>query len=333
MPRPTSLLRWSHLVVFWGLCIGLASSASAESPMARSQAPGYYRMMLGQFEVTALLDGFVNLNAALLRNIPDSEAQTLLARAFVDDPRKIPTSCNTFLVNTGSKLLLFDAGGGKTMGPGLGDLPQNLKAAGYTPEQVDLVLVTHLHPDHMGGLVAEGKPAFPKAVVYLAQAENDYWLSVAEPEGVPDGYKKHLQAAREQVRAVAAGYLASNRWKTFDSASLPIPGVKPIPIPGHTPGHTAYEISCDGQSFLIIGDMIHLGAVQFARPEATVLFDANPAQAASSRTALFGRIAGSKTFVAAMHLPFPGIGHLRADDKNVYTWIPIDRSPMRSPEK
>jgi glyoxylase-like metal-dependent hydrolase (beta-lactamase superfamily II) len=304
----------------------LPSIASAEAPMVKTQAPGFYRMMLGQFEVTALLDGFVRLDSALLRDIPESDIQTLLARMFVDDPHKLQTSCNAYLINTGSKLVLVDAGG-KATGPALGCLLQNLKASGYSPEQVDAVLMTHLHPDHVGGLVDEGKPAFPKAVVYLAKAENDYWLSDSEPEGVPAKYKSHLQKARKMVRDIAAPYLAAGQWKALENDALPIAGVKPVPTPGHTPGHLAFEVASDGQSLLIIGDLVHFAAVQFARPEASDVFDVNLAQAASARATLFRHAAESKALVAGMHLPFPGIGRLRADGNNVYCWIPIDRGP------
>ena len=98
-------------------------------------------------------------------------------------------------------------------------------------------------------------------------------------------------------------------------------------VPGHTPGHTAYEIESDGQSLLILGDMIHCAAVQFARPEAAVSFDADAKQAVSTREAVFRRVADGKTLVAGMHLPFPGIGRLRVEGKNAYSWAPIEYSP------
>ena len=168
----------------------------AAAPMQKTQAPGYYRMMVGQYEVTALCDGMVELDAGLLKNISETDIHDLLARALVDNPHKIPAPANAYLINMGSKLVLVDAGGGKTF-PGLGHLGENLAAAGYKPEQVDAVLITHLHPDHVGGLLsAEGKPAFPNAVVYLAKAENDCWLGEVEPK-VPEMYKEHLAQARK----------------------------------------------------------------------------------------------------------------------------------------
>jgi glyoxylase-like metal-dependent hydrolase (beta-lactamase superfamily II) len=307
----------------------LALNASAEAPMQKSQASGYYRMMLGQFEITALFDGVVDLDAALLKNVSETEIQKLLARAFIDNSHKLPTSVNAYLVNTGSKLVLIDAGSGTSLGPTLGRLVQNLDASGYKPEQVDAVLITHLHPDHVAGLTnAGGKPVFPKAVVYVRKAEQDYWFSAAEPENVPPAFKEHLQKVRKMVRDTANPYQALNQWKTFENADLPISGVKAVSIPGHTPGHTAYEIQSEGRSLLILGDMIHCAAVQFARPDAAVSFDENPKQAVSTRETMFRRVADGKTLVAGMHLPFPGIGRVRLEGTDVYSWVPIDYSPM-----
>jgi glyoxylase-like metal-dependent hydrolase (beta-lactamase superfamily II) len=323
------LRRFSLLAVLGCLyLIGMPSAILADAPMQKSQAPGYYRIMFGKFEITALFDGVVEINAGLLQNISQEETQKLLARAFVENPQKMPTSTNAYLINTGAKLVLVDAGGGTFYGPTLGRLMDNIKASGYKPEQVDAVLITHLHPDHVAGLVnAQGKPNFPKAVVYVAKAEQDFWLSKAEPKNIPPEYQEHLTQARKLVHDTAQPYIALDQWKTFDSASLPIPGIKAIPIPGHTAGHTAYEIYSEGQTFLIIGDMVHFAAVQFSKPGAAVSFDVDAKQAAATREELFRRIADGKTLVAGMHLSFPGIGRLRSDGQNAYTWVPIDYSP------
>ena len=169
--------------------------------MQKTQAPGYYRMMLGQFEITALFDGGMELDSGLLRNVSREDIDSLLKRAMIDDPKKVPTSTNAYLINTGAKLVLVDAGGGAAFGGVLGHLPKNLVAAGYKPEQVDFVLITHLHDDHFAGLTdAEGKPVYPNAVVYVAKNENDYWFSETEPS-VPKEYKELLQNARK-LRAI-----------------------------------------------------------------------------------------------------------------------------------
>ena len=306
----------------------LPSVLRAEALMVRTQAPGYYRLMLGQFEVTALLDGCVELDASLLRNASDAEIQTLLAGRFIDNPHKIPTSVNAYLINTGPKLILIDAGGGNLCGPAMGSLSQNLKASGYQPDQIDAVFITHLHPDHADGLLdPAGKPAFPKATVYVSKPESDYWLSTADPQEVPPEFRQHMEGAIKLVRKVAAPYIAADRWKTFSGADLPIAGLRAVPIPGHTPGHTAYEVTSGDQSLLVIGDMVHCAAVQFPRPDVAVSFDSDPKQAVASREALFRRVAAAKTLIAGMHIPFPGLGHLRADGTNAYTWVPVEHSP------
>jgi glyoxylase-like metal-dependent hydrolase (beta-lactamase superfamily II) len=308
---------------------GQATAAAAEAPMQKTQAPGYYRMMLGEFEITALFDGIVPLDVSQLKNVTETEAAKLLALALTaGDPHKLPTSANAFLVNTGSKLVLVDTGGGTAFGKGLGQASRNLEAAGYKPEQVDAVLITHLHFDHIGGLLnAEGKAAFPNAVVYLAKAESDYWLSETEPE-VPAAFKEHMKQARKLAASAAKPYLATDRWKMIENGRLPIAGIRPVAAPGHTPGHTAYEIRSGEQKLLIIGDMIHIPAVQFARPDAAVSFDSDPKQAVATHHALLHRVDGGTTFVAGMHLPFPGIGRVRNDGKTGYVWIPIEYAPL-----
>jgi glyoxylase-like metal-dependent hydrolase (beta-lactamase superfamily II) len=338
--------------------LGRTVDAAGEAPMQRIQVPGFYRMMLGEFEITALFDGAIDLDAGLLKNLSQAEIDTLLKRALIADPHKVATATNAYMINTAAKLVLVDTGGGATFGRGLGHLRENLAAAGYRPSQVDVVLVTHLHFDHGGGLIdAEGQSAFPNAVVYLAKAENDYWLSQEEPD-VPAVYKDALKKARKLARDAAKPYIDSGRWKTFENSSnrtgteesvgqdsaggeepsrqspptpwsgLPISGIKPVAIHGHTPGHTAYEVRSKGQTLLIIGDTVHFAAVQFARPDAAVAFDVDPKQAATTREALFRQIADVTTFVADMHAAFPGIGRLRSDGKGGYVWVPIEFSPL-----
>jgi glyoxylase-like metal-dependent hydrolase (beta-lactamase superfamily II) len=310
--------------------LGFTADLTAEAPMQKTQAPGYYRMMVGEFEVTALFDGIVQLDAGLLLNVPEKEVRELLDRALMDNLHKIPTSANAYAINTGSKLVLVDTGGGRTFGVELGHSIENLAAAGYRPEQVDAVLITHLHGDHVGGLLnAQGKPAFPNAVVYIAKAEHDFWLSDVEPKA-PDKYKEHLRQARRVARSIAEPYLALNRWKTFENGNLPVAGIRAVPIPGHTPGHTAYEIESKGEKFIIIGDTVHIAAVQFARPDAAVSFDSDPKQAAATHKAIFRRIADGKTLIADMHIAFPGIGRMRSDGKKGYAWVPIEYSPLRA---
>lgn len=308
-----------------GLAFTAPAPALAAAPQVKLQVPGYYRLMLGQAEVTTLFDGAIELDAKLLHNATPAEIQKLLARMFVNSP-KIPTGVNAFLANANGKLVLVDTGAGKLFGPTLGNVVANLKAAGYTPEQVDVVLVTHLHADHFGALVdAEGKPTFPNAVVRVAKADADFWLSEEVAAKVPEDKRGFFKMARD----VAAPLVAAGKWQPFVTGDELAPGFKAVPTPGHTPGHTSYELTSDGQTLLLLGDLVHNAHVQFPRPDVTIEFDTDSKQAALTRKTIFKRTAQSKELVGGAHLPFPGLGHVRADSKTAYSWVPVEFSPVK----
>ncbi|MHB1183709.1 MAG: MBL fold metallo-hydrolase [Desulfobulbia bacterium] len=304
--------------------MGFAPLAQAEVPQVATQVPGYYRIQLGQFEITALYDGAIELDAKLLRNAKATDLQRLLSRMFVGNP-KMQTAVNAYLVNTGSHLVLVDTGAAKLFGPSLGYVLQNMKAAGYEPGQVDTVVITHLHGDHMGGLNdASGQPIFPKARVLVSQADNDFWLSQKVAEEAPAKAQPYFKMARD----TAAPYLASGQWQTFSDGSVLVPGIEAVKANGHTPGHTAYAVESEGQKLLIWGDVVHAHAVQFARPGVSIEFDVDQKQAIATRRSLMKAMAASKSLVAGMHLPFPGLGHVRAEGKGSYSWVPIEFGPL-----
>jgi glyoxylase-like metal-dependent hydrolase (beta-lactamase superfamily II) len=304
--------------------LGFSPLAQAEAPRAQTQVPGYYRTQLGQFEVTALYDGAIELDTKLLKHASAADLNYLLARMFVGNP-KMQTAVNAYLINTGSHLVLVDAGAAKLFGPSLGFVLQNMKAAGYEPEQVDAVVITHLHVDHMGGLNdVNGRPIFPKAKVFVPQADNDFWLSQQTADSAP----KEMQPFFKMARDTAAPYQSSGQWHTFAEGSVLVPGIQAVKANGHTPGHTAYAIESDGQKLLIWGDLVHAHAVQFARPGVSFEYDVDQKQAIITRRSIMKAMAESKSLVAGMHLPFPGIGHVRADGRGTYSWVPVEFQPM-----
>ncbi len=301
----------------------LVATAHAGAPQVKTQAPGFYRMMLGDFEITALSDGTVDLKPGeLLTNTTPAEVTSYLQRSF--ESTAVPTSVNAYLVNTGDKLVLIDTGAAKLFGPTLGNLLTNLAAAGYKPEQVDAVLITHMHPDHVGGLVADGKIAFPNATVHADQRDAAFWLEKAQLDKAPDAMKEFFQGAMASM----GPYVTAGRFKAFDGSTELFPGIRALATPGHTPGHSVYSIESKGQKLVLWGDLMHVAAVQFAKPAVTIAFDVDSPAASVQRRKAYADAAKGRYLVAAAHLPFPGIGHLRAEGKG-YVFVPLTYNTVR----
>jgi len=298
--------------------VAVCAAAHAGPPPVKGQAPGWYRMALGQFEITALSDGTVKLPVdQLLSNTTPVAVNRMLARQYLKAP--VETSVNGYLVNTGTKLVLIDTGAATLFGPTLGKLVANLRASGYTPEQVDEVYLTHFHPDHVGGLMNGDKMAFPNAVVRADMREADFWLSKANLDAAPEANKGFFQGAMASMNA----YVAAGKFKPFDGDTELLPGIRAIATRGHTPGHANYVIESDGNRMVMWGDLMHVAAVQFLQPDVTIGFDTDPKAAAPQRRKAYADAAAKGYFVAVAHVSFPGIGRLRADGKG-YQWIPAN---------
>ena len=300
-----------------------APAAFAAAPLAGTNAPGFFRVMLGDFEVTALSDGTVDLPMDKLLQQPAAATNKELARSWLSAP--LETSVTGYLVNTGGKLVLIDAGAGNLFGPTLGKLLANLKASGYQPEQVDEIYLTHLHPDHVGGLAANGQTAFPNAIVRADQRDTDFWLSQAKLDQAPADSKGFFQGAMASL----SPYSAAKHLQPFNAAGAELaPGIRANAGYGHTPGHTTYLVESKGKKLLLIGDLIHVGAVQFDHPEVTIGFDSDSKTAAAARLKTFQAVAKDGTLVGASHLSFPGLGHLRGAGK-AFDWVPVNYTQLR----
>src|SRR5712692_4016798 len=210
---------------------------SEGSKLDKPQA-GYYRMKIGKVDVTALTDGTISVDfLPLLTNTKPGEVESLLAREYVK-PTSVQASMNAYLIELDSKLILVDTGAGQLLGPKLDKLPDSLRAAGVQPEQITDILLTHIHPDHSGGLTVGGRRVFPNAVVHVDRRELDFWTDKAVGEKLPEPSKSFFQTVEKTV----GPYIASNQIQTFDGAIRLFTGIRAIPAYGHTPGQTFYAL-------------------------------------------------------------------------------------------
>lgn len=305
------------------LCLAMASSfavpTSSFAAGERAEGPGWYRTMIGRFTVTALWDGTLEMpvDQVFARPAP-ATLKALLAQAGMPAAMTLPV--NAFVIDTGSRIVMVDTGTGtsRSFGDKLGRLQANLNAAGYTPEQIDEIYVTHMHTDHVGGLSIDGRAVFPKAIVRAEAREAGHYLSRETMAAHPDD-KEDFESAMASLEP----YVKSGRFSPFEGRTELVPGVQARPAVGHTPGHTAYVVESDGQRLILWGDLMHVAPVQFPRPDATVRFDFSQKDSAARRAEIFREAARDGSWVAAAHVGFPGIGKLRAAKGGGYVWTPI----------
>jgi glyoxylase-like metal-dependent hydrolase (beta-lactamase superfamily II) len=319
------MTRLVHLLLAAACLAGavLPTAVRAEAPMVKTQA-GWWRVLVGDFEVTALSDGTVKLPVLQLLRGDPARLKAALERGYLGE--MVETSVNGYLVNTGGKLVLIDTGAGPLFGPTLGSLVQNLRAAGYRPEQVDEVYVSHMHPDHVGGLMAGTARAFPNATLRIDKRDVDYWLSAANMNAAPESARGFFQGAMASV----GPYQQAGKLRPFEGATELVPGVRALPAYGHTPGHTVYSVESKGERLVLWGDLMHVAAVQFEDPSVTIQFDTDSTPAAQQRAQAYADAARGGYLVGAPHLSFPGLGRLRGNaDGKGYTFVPVNYSGLK----
>lgn len=315
--RNLKLFAAALLVALAG-AVAQPNSVWAAASQHHDQAPGFYRMKVGDLEVTALYDGAAAFDPHWLT--AKKAATDRVAAALREDPHLLDVGDIGFLVNTGKQLILIDAGAGTWFGGGsLGRLVDSLRSAGYAPEQIDRVFVTHLHSDHIGGLTTQdGQRVFVNAEVFVSTAESDFWLSPEIAAKAP----KDAQPFFRSAQGIAAPYIKAGKWHTFRDTDVLVDGMQLVSLHGHTPGHTGYEFSSQGQKILFWGDTIHVQLVQLSHPDITVVFDSDHAAAAATRKLLLAKVAREGVLIAGPHMPYPGMGRLRKEAHG-YVWAPV----------
>lgn len=295
------------------------------SNISSRQIAGYHRMAVGNVIVTALYDGTVALNPLNFSGITDDQRLSSLQNLFLATEGMIDTSVNAWVIDSGSRILLVDVGSGTVAGPSMGRLLENLEAAGYKAEDVDALLITHLHIDHVSGAADEqGKAVYPNATMYASKADADFWLNDETQATLPEEQDNFVKFAKDGV----APYAAAGRFVTFKDGDVLEDGLLTVvAFPGHTPGHSGFRLESNGQTLLFWGDIAHMPAIQLAHASATISLDIDPVQAVASRERALKLAAETGWLIAGSHAPFPGFGRIRKDAEG-HSWVPAEYAAL-----
>ena len=300
------LSRRSMIALGAGLgATALTNNAFARAPKLGTQSPYFYRFKLGDAEVTVVSDGQLPLGdpSGAFLGVPKEEVAKMLTDNFMS-PTNVVLEQNAPIVNFGDRLVLFDTGMGtaKAFGPTTGRLIKSINEAGIKPEDIDAVVFSHAHIDHIGGVVDDSnKVLFPNAQFYLAQSDFDFWTDEGKL-GSP--LKDFVVHARKNLMPVR------DRIKFFKDGEQFLPGVTAMAAPGHTVGHTIFNVESAGKSFIFMGDLSHHSVLLLERPRMEFAYDSDPKQAAATRVRLLDTIAANKTAVMSYHFAWPGFGHV-----------------------
>ena len=319
MKSPIQLTRRHFIVTAAATPLAVpVTGAFAAADFKGTQAPGFFRFKLGDFEITMLTDG---LNTTPLgfsaSNIDEEQLKTYLkANQLPTDQRQ--SHLNVCLINTGDHLILVDAGSGDNFRDTAGKLTESLEAAGHEREDVDAVIITHGHPDHIWGIIDdfEEEPRFPNASYFINPTEWDYWTAEDLETRMPEGFKFFAAGAKRNLSPIAE----------LTSRSKPgteiLPGISTIATPGHTLGHTSVLAESKGEKLLVVGDAITHPLISLEHPEWQPQMDMDKETAVKTRKKLLDMTATDRMIVASYHIPFPGVGYI-ARNGTSYRWIPL----------
>ncbi|MGI8527365.1 MAG: MBL fold metallo-hydrolase [Pseudolabrys sp.] len=301
----------------------LGKQAYAAAPPANGQAPGAYRFKLGDCQLTALYDGIwrVPIEDDFIRNASKSQVNKALAAGFLP-PGILPISFTALLVNTGSKLILIDTGTAGQLADTAGSLTANLAAAGLTPGAVDLILISHFHPDHINGIkTKDGAKVFSNAEIMVPEPEWKFWMDEANRNAATGTVKKYFLNAWRIFRDIA------DQVTRFVPGAEVAPGIASIAAYGHTPGHAAFSVASGNESMLVLSDSVRNPWLFVRHPEWQPSFDMDGPLAVETRRRLLDRAAADEMLVQAYHFPFPACGHIIKSRRN-FDLVPVMWQPF-----
>ena len=288
--------------------------AHAAAPMLGTSAPAHYRFKLGGFEVTTINDGAIQLDGPhpiFGQNMQADEVQAL-AEANMLSGTRMEIGFSPVIINTGDALVMFDSGNGAGRRPKAGQLAAGLAGAGYSPDQVDIVVLTHFHPDHIGGLMDDGKPLFPNARYVTHETEFNFW---SHDDRMSGGTERVAKLTASNVKPLAA------KTSFIKDGAVVVGGITAMAAPGHTPGHTAFHLESDGKRMLIGGDFCNHYVVSMQRPDWHVRFDMDKEGAVATRKKVLGMLAADKIPFTSYHMPFPAVGFVENKD-GAFRYVP-----------
>ena len=296
------------------MLLAATPALAGQLKLEQKQGEMFSKLSLGKVELLAIQDVAMDMPLSKFKGPLSDEQRNAYAQKETNPP-SVPASVNVFIIKVNGQIIMVDSG--------LGDLAEpesffvsRLEQAGLTPGDIDLIILTHMHFDHIGGLLKAGAPLFPKAKIKVSNLEREFWLN---PNLLKDDtYKANAELAQNVAKAY------TGRFEGFEFNQEMAPGIVSLNAVGHTPGHTAFLVQSEDKALLIVGDLLHATALQFPHPDENAVFDMNPTQAAKSRKALLERAAREKLPIASMHIPFSGIGYVKENGLNGFEFTPME---------
>jgi glyoxylase-like metal-dependent hydrolase (beta-lactamase superfamily II) len=298
--------------------------AHAAAPVAGKQVPGIYRYKVGSFECISINDGARTfpMPDGFVKNVSKDQALAAAAAYFPQGMVTVPI--NPQIINTGSKLVLIDAGYGPGIAPSVGLLPANMAAAGIDPKMIDIVVLSHLHPDHINGIrTAEGALAFPNADLKVPALDWAFWMSddnMSKASSSP-----MMKAYFENTRKVLSPF--ADKFTKYEWGQEVAPGITALDTSGHTPGHTSFAVASGSSRILVQSDVTDIPEFFLRNPNGHVMFDIDPDKAAQTRHKFYDMASAEKALVVGFHFAFPSIGHVEKDGAG-YRLMPVNWSPV-----